>query len=116
MWDKVDIKGGETATKQFVVRVKTPIPTTPTGVSDPSSYDLKIENIFFNNRVEILLEQPPVKRVEEVAQTLPQTGVGLATTSMAFFTSGMVFILLRNRLIKRELEIIAVTDQGGTHG
>lgn len=116
VWDKVDIKSGETATKQFVVRVKNPIPTTPTGASDRNSYDLKMENIFFNNRVEILLEQPPVKQVEAVTQTLPQTGAGVATTSMALFTSGMVFILLRNRLIKRELEVIATTNKGGNHG
>ncbi len=115
VWDKVDIKAGETATKQFVVKVKSPIPTNAIGVSDPNSFDLKMENIFFNNRVEILLEQPPVKQVEAVTQTLPQTGPGIATTSMALFVSGMVFILLRNRLIKRELEIIAVTDEGGQH-
>ncbi len=113
VWDKVDIKGGETATKQFVVKVKNPIPTTPTGASDRNSYDLRMENIFFNSRVEVLLEQPPVKQIEQAAQTLPQTGSGVATTSMALFTSGMVFILLRNRLIKRELEILAVTDKGG---
>lgn len=113
VWDKVDIKGGETATKQFVVKVKNPIPATPIGASDQSSYDLKMENLFFNNRVEILLEQPPVKKVEQVTQTLPQTGAGVATTTMALFTSGMVFILLRNRLIKRELEILAVSETGG---
>lgn len=115
VWDKVSIGGGKTITKQFVVKVKNPIPTTPTGASDRNSYDLKMENIFFNNRVEILLEQPTVKKIEQVTQTLPQTGAGAATTSMALFTSGMVFILLRNRLIKRELEILAVSDLGGNN-
>jgi PKD repeat protein len=115
VWDKLDIKANETVTKQFVVKVKSPIPVTPTGASDRNSYDLKMENIFFGNRVEILLEQPPVKKVEQVTQTLPQTGADVATTGMALFVSGMVFILLRNRLIKRELEILAVTNGGKNH-
>jgi hypothetical protein len=115
VWNKVDINAGETVTKQFVVKVKSPIPITPTGTSDRNSYDLKMENIFFGNRVEIMLEQPPVKKVEQVTQTLPQTGADVATTGMALFVSGMVFILLRNRLIKRELEILAVTDGGNSN-
>ena len=115
VWNKVDINAGETVTKQFVVKVKSPIPITPTGTSDRNSYDLKMENIFFGNRVEIMLEQPPVKKVEQVTQTLPQTGADVATTGMALFASGMVFILLRNRLIKRELEILAVTDGGNSN-
>lgn len=114
VWDPIDIAAGKKVAKQFVVKVKNPIPTTPTGASDKNSFDLKMENIFYGSRIEIKLPPPPVKQVETVTQTLPQTGAGFATTALALFTSGMVFVLLRNRLIRRELEILA-TQEGGRH-
>lgn len=112
VWDKQDIKPGEQATKQFVVKVKNPIPTNPTGVSDKYSYDLKMENIFYGNHIEILLATPPVKQIETVSENLPATGAGVANTGLALFTSGMVFVLLRNRLIRKELSILATTEGG----
>lgn len=116
VWDPVDIKSQQTVAKQFVVKVKSPIPATPTGASDRNSFDLKMENIFFNNRIEILLPPPPVKTIEQVSQSLPQTGSSVANTAMAFFLSGIVFIYLRNRLIQKELGILATTEGGQHHG
>lgn len=116
VWSKQDIKPGEQATQQFIVKVKNPIPTTPVGASDRDSFDLKMENIFYGNRIEILLAVPPAKQIEKVSTSLPATGPGVANTGLALFTSGMVFILLRNRLIRKELSILATTEGGENHG
>ncbi|MBP9827010.1 PKD domain-containing protein [Candidatus Saccharibacteria bacterium] len=112
VWDPVSIEKGQSVSKSFTVRVKNPIPATPTGKSDKNSFDLQMENIFFNNRVVINLPVPPVKQPEIIIQQMPQTGAGVANTALAFFASGAVFILLRNRLMKKELEILATSGQG----
>lgn len=111
VWDKVDIAAGQTVTKTFVVTLKSPIPATPLGKSDPNSFDLQMENTFYKNHITIAVARPTVKQAEAVSQSLPQTGSGAATTALALFASGATFILLRNRLIRKELEILATTGE-----
>lgn len=106
-WPAVDIVAGQSVVKSFVVQVKNPIPTTAVSVSDPTSFDLQMDNVFKAHPVSIKLPAPPVKRVEQATTKLPQTGAGLANLIMAVLAGGAVFIFLRARLLKRELEIIA---------
>ncbi|MEI7818599.1 MAG: PKD domain-containing protein [bacterium] len=107
VWSSIDIKAGETVSKTFTVKIKSPIPATPAGKSDKNSYDLQIENVFYGNRVVITLPPPPVKQIETISYSLPQTGAGLANASLALFASGAVFLYLRNRLIRHELTVLA---------
>ena len=106
-WPAVDVAAGKNEVKSFIVQVKNPIPTTATSVSDPTSFDLKMDNVFKAHPVSIKLPPPPAKRVEQAAEKLPQTGSSLPNLILAIFSSGAVFVFLRARLLKHELEIIS---------
>lgn len=111
VWPPVDVAAGQSVVKSFVVQVKNPIPTTATSVSDPTSFDLQMDNVFQTHPVSIKLPPPPVKTVEQVSQQLPQTGPGVANTIAAAIAAGAVFVFLRARLLKKELEIVTTLPE-----
>lgn len=106
-WPAVDIAAGKSVVKSFVVQVKNPIPTTATSVSDPTSFDLTMDNVFKAHPVSIKLPPPPAKRVEQTIEKLPQTGSKWPNLLFAVLSAGAVFVFLRARLLKQELEIIS---------
>lgn len=107
VWPALDVAAAQSVVKSFVVQVKNPIPATPVSASDPTSFDMQMDNVFKSHPVSIKLPPPPVKRVEQVSQELPQTGPGAANGIAAAFAAGAVFVFLRARLLKKELEIIS---------
>lgn len=111
-WPATSIGAGKTVTKSFTVQIKSPIPAIPVGKSDKNSYDLQIDNIFYGQRVSITLPPPPPKQIEQVSTSLPQTGAGVANTAIALFAAGAAFIYLRNRLIRKELEVLTKMHEG----
>lgn len=113
VWSRQTIGAGKTATKSFVVKIKNPLPTTPRGITNPSSFDLQLENIFYDNSVLIKVAPPVVKQVEVVAKSLPATGSGLTNLWLGMFAAGAIFIALRQRLIAKELELMVTTGGQG---
>lgn len=103
-WPKVEVKAGKTVSKQITVQIKSPIPGTPTGVSDPGRFDLIMTNVY-GNAVNIKLPAPPIKSVEVTASSLPNTGPGtnLAIAAMLVVFAG--YFWSRSRLLARESEI-----------
>ena len=103
-WPKLDIKAGITASKQITVKIKSPIPGTPTGVSDPGRFDLVMTNVY-GNAVNIKLPAPPAKAIEVTASSLPNTGPGtnLAIAVMVVIAAG--YFWSRSRLLAEESEI-----------
>lgn len=107
-WAPLDIKANSKETKSFIVKVKSTIPDKPRSSSDTLSYDLKMDNVFEGQYVRIMLPPPPTKTVDVIVQSLPQTGSDWPTAILAVFGAAATFIFLRNRLIKKELELMAV--------
>lgn len=106
-WPATDIAPGKNVVKSFIVQVKNPIPTTATSTSDPTSFDLRMDNVFKAHPVSIKLPPPLAKRIEQASEKLPQTGSRLPNLILAILSAGAVFVFLRSRLLKRELEIIS---------
>src|SRR5690606_8033072 len=74
-WPEVTLKPGEKQVRTFSMQILASIPVTPTGVSDPSSYDCKIENAFYDSSIIFPVTCPTPKEViETVVPELPQTG------------------------------------------
>lgn len=87
-WPAETIAAASTASHQITVKVKSPVPQTPTGSSDPAHFDLVMTNVY-GNAVNIKLPGSPAKTVETVTtSTLPNTGPG---TSLIVAASIVVF-------------------------
>lgn len=104
-WPPQDLAPKSTITKTFTVRIKNPIPATPTSTSDPGHFDSKMTNVF-GNTVTILLPQPPSKRIETVTTTLPSTGPGTSLLIGFSVTVVVAYFFARSRLFATELDII----------
>lgn len=109
-WPEVTLEPGETQTRTFAMAIISEIPATPTGISDPSSYDCHIENTFYDAYIVIPVSCAPPKIVEQVVTELPTTGptenvifgsVLLAVVSYFFFRSKQLGREVR--LIRRDL-------------
>ena len=111
-WNPAVIAPGKTLTKTFVVTVKDPIPDTPAGLSDPFSYDLRMDNVY-GNAIQIHIAPPLPKQVETAAAQLPDTGAGTATTIILIFSALAMFFYFRNRQLAREIRLLRHDYHGG---
>lgn len=105
-WPKTDIAARSTITKKITVKVKNPIPQTPTSSSDPGSNDLTMTNVYYGTAVNITLPAAPVKQIEVVTQTLPQTGPGTTIAVGFAVTVFASYFFARSRLVAKELDIV----------
>jgi hypothetical protein len=111
-WPATNIAAGATLVKTFTVKVKTPIPDTPVGVSDPFSYDLRMDNVY-GTAVKVTLEPPFSKQVEGASTELPQTGSGSTSIIVMLFAVMALFFYFRNRQLVTEVRILRNEYHGG---
>ncbi len=113
VWPSFSVKVGETVEKVIVVKVKETIPAMATNLSNSQSYNCKITNTF-GNTLNIGIECPPEKVVEQAITELPHTG---ATENMIF--SGIViaiavYFYARSRQTATEIRLIRRDLNAGT--
>jgi uncharacterized repeat protein (TIGR01451 family) len=114
-WPTVTLKPGEEQIRTFSMQVLDTIPATPQGVSDPSSYDCKIENTFYSASVVIpVVCTTPPKVVENVVTQLPHTGPGENMLFAGVVLAVVVFFYLRSRQLSTEVRLIRRDINGGT--
>ena len=104
-WSPVTIPAGGKVEKTFSVKVKNPIPATPVSVSNPLSFDNVLHNKYGRD-VNVYLNKPVNKVIEQTATVLPATGPG---TGMFIAVTAVVIIgyfFYRSRLLTTELEIV----------
>jgi uncharacterized repeat protein (TIGR01451 family) len=104
-WGESSIKPGATVQRKFTVKIKDPIPITPTSVSDPGHFDGKLTNVY-GNTVTISLPLPPSKQIEITATTLPSTGPGESIAIGFAITVVIAYFFARSRLFATELTIV----------
>lgn len=112
-WSPVDIRPNETISRTVLVKIKSPLPSTPASTSDPLSYDLKMVNVY-GDTVQIELPNNPVKTVEQTVNSLPSTGpglsIGITTTVLVLAT----YFFFRSRLMNKELGLVRQQFNYGT--
>jgi hypothetical protein len=110
-WPSDNIGAGQSVVHTFIATVANPVPLTATGVSNPRSFDLNMDNVFGNN-VRVEITAPPSKQIEVASATMPQTGPG--TSIMIIFVIGAMifFFYLRNRQLVAEIRILRNEYQG----
>ena len=111
-WPTTSIKAGSSYVATFQVRVKTPLPSAPTSISDPKSYDLVMDNVY-GNVVSVNLAAPnTAKQVEVASASLPQTGPGLATFMVLALIGAIVYFYYRNRQLIKEISMLRADHHG----
>jgi len=113
-WPSVTLKPGEKQVRTFVVQILATIPATPKGVSDPSSYDCKIENGFLASSVVIPVTCPSPKVIETVVPELPKTGPTENILFAGIVLAVVTFFYLRSRQLGTEVRLIRRDINGGT--
>ena len=106
-WNKpISIKPDQSVTKTFRVKIKNPIPQTPTPSGNPGSFDLLLTNVY-GNTIQIKLPGGVPKQTEKVVtQTLPNTGPGEALIIGGMLTTFVGYFFARTRLMAKELELV----------
>lgn len=112
-WPQVTIKSGDSQSRTFLVQMKSAIPATPVGASDPNSFDCRMINVFGNQTI-INVDCPAPKVVEKITTELPHTG---PTENMIF--AGVVLAIVtyfyaRTRQVKKEVRLIRRNLNAGT--
>ena len=100
-------------TKSFTVQVKDPIPTTAQKPTDNQNYDCQMEDRFEGNVVVTPISVNPAKRLDCTAAQLPRTGAAASLIVMGLLAAMSIFLLLKNRLMKRELDLLETLNEGG---
>jgi uncharacterized repeat protein (TIGR01451 family) len=104
-WPKTTIAAGQEFLTTFQVKVKSPLPATPTSVSDPQSFDLKLDNVY-GNLVTVNLQPPtPGKQIEAASSNLPQTGPVTNVLTFAFIAL-VAYFYFRNRQLIKEISML----------
>lgn len=112
-WKDVSLKPGESTSRSYVIQVNSQISPMARGTSDPTSYDCRMVNTF-GNSVDIKVDCPTPKVIEQVVPELPKTG---PTENMIFagiLVSVVTFLYLRTRQLDKEVRLIRREVTAGT--
>lgn len=113
-WPSISLKPGEKQVRTFSIQILSSIPATPQGISDPSSYDCKIENAFYTSSVTFPVTCPTPKVIEQVVPELPHTGPRENMLFAGIVLAIVVFFYLRSRQLNTEVRLIRRDVNGGT--
>lgn len=105
-WPATDIRGDGTLTKQLTIKVKSPIPATPSPISDRNKFDLVMTNVY-GNAVNIRLPETVIKTTEVVTtQTLPKTGPAETVMMSTVMIMVISYFFARSRLLAKEMDMV----------
>lgn len=115
-WATTTINPGEASTRSFDIRLKSSLPATATGVSNPLSYDCHL-TFTYGSRLDTPLACPLAKNIESAASQLPTVP---ATASIVLGTVVLCVVLyfyIRARQQREEIRLIRkdINNTGGIH-
>lgn len=112
-WPSMTVKVGETIEKVIVVKVKDTIPAMATNLSNAQSYNCKVTNTF-GNTLNVGIECPPEKVIEQTITQLPHTGATENMLFSAFIIAAAVYFYARSRQTSTEIRLIRRNLNAGT--
>jgi hypothetical protein len=112
-WPQVTLAPGQVDIRKITVQLNETFPATPVAGNNPSSYNCIITNAY-GNTINIKLECPPSKVIENTVQQLPSTGPG----ENMLFGGGLLMVVTyfyaRSRQMNKEVRLIRREFSGGT--
>lgn len=112
-WPEATLQPGQKQSRVFVIQLADTIPVVAQGKSDRTSYDCTMINTF-GNTIEINVDCPTPKQIEQVVSELPKTG---PTENMIFagaVLAVVVYFYARSRQMKKEVRLIRRDLNAGT--
>lgn len=113
-WPDVNLKPGQTESRTFAVQVLSSVPATPTGLSDNSSYNCVMENVFGTEHVSVPVTCAPPKVVEEITTELPKTGPAENIVFAGILLAVVTYFFFRSKQLGREVRLIRRDLNAGT--
>jgi hypothetical protein len=113
-WPDISLNPGESQERSFAIQVLSTIPVTPTGTSNPDSYNCVMDNTFQGSGVTIPVTCAPPKVIEHITAELPHTG---PTENMIFagVVLGVVtYFYARTRQVNKEIRLVRRDLNAGT--
>ncbi len=107
------MKPGSIIQRTLLIKIKTTIPATPMNVSNRQSYDCRITNTF-GNTINVGVDCPPEKVVEQVATQLPHTGPTENIIFSGIVLAVVVYFYARSRQTSQEIRLIRRDFNAGT--
>ncbi len=104
-WPDALLEPGLKQTRTFVIRLVDPIPATPQGISDESSYDCVMTNTF-GNSIDVPVDCPIPKILEQAVTELPQTGPATNIAFSSVVLALTTYFYARSRQTKKEVRLI----------
>ncbi len=111
-WSAINLSPNREQTRTFVVKLLDPIPATARGASEPTSYDCIMTNVY-GNAVNINVNCPTQKVVEQVATELPTTGPTENVIFACITLAMAAFFYARSRQLEKELRMIRKNVSAG---
>jgi hypothetical protein len=112
-WPSAVIKVNETMEKVIVIKIKDTIPAMTANLSNPQSYNCKITNTF-GNTLNVGIECPPEKVIEQTVAQLPHTGATENMIFSALVIAVAVYFYARSRQTATEIRLIRRDLNAGT--
>lgn len=112
-WGEVTLKPGEEQKRTYVVQMASKISPMARGTSDPTSYDCKMTNVF-GNTIEVKVDCPTPKIIEQTVPELPRTGPGENMIVGGIVAAVVTFLYLRSRQLNKEVRLIRREVTAGT--
>lgn len=112
-WQNVTIQPGKSDTRRIIIQVADVIPTTPTAGNNPSSYNCIMTNAY-GNTINIKMDCPLAKAVENTVQRLPSTGPGENMLFGAGLLMVVTYFYTRSRQMAKETHLLRKEFSGGT--
>ena len=112
-WPSVSLAAGASESRTYSVKLASTIPSTPTGVSDQTSYDCVMDNVFGNGvQIKVACETPKV--VEQVVTELPKTGPGENMLFGGVVLALVTYFYFRSKQMNKEVRLIRRDLTAGT--
>lgn len=104
-WPQTQLSPGEAQDRTFAVQLISHLPATPSGLSNPGSYDCTL-SATYGNLLQHPVSCPAAKGVEGFLQQLPSAGIGVNVVAAIVLFATSLYFYARTRQMKKELRII----------
>ncbi|NCU30224.1 hypothetical protein EOL73_01205 [Candidatus Saccharibacteria bacterium] len=104
-WPSTLIDPGKKEQRTFVVALRSAIPNTARGISDPTSFDCIMNNTFGNNlQIEVDCQSPKV--IEQTITALPKTGAEENFLFSGIIIAIVFFFWARSKQLSNEIRLV----------
>jgi len=104
-WGTVKLSGNQTDTRSFVIQLNDTLAATPRAADNLHSYDCTLTSIY-GNTLNIPLNCPMGKQIENTIERLPKVGVGANMLFSLLLVTIVTYLYIRSRQMNREINVI----------